>query len=347
MRGTVKRRIFAVSSVIVLLTISGFLYFPTASGGSSPASKVPSDLTTGANLASVGVGTQAFDNASTYGVGLSGAPVVLDGNALAQMEGSPPSIANMEKNITDYFVPLGVHLVFLDIFWGNDANTSSTLVAGGRDQAVSDWLSLGVKYQIDTILFLKQFGYFFSTQSWDQDFLNTYPEAATANGSGVYVPLTACSGCTKSSGWTIASPLVYRQYEMDLKQLWLWYGQYSSWVGIGEGATGDRKNYGSVGTAIKSSRPFDNFTMYTYANSVFFQRIIDPKTGTYLSDGTVSKIWSMFVNDRPDLFATTGTALTENANYTISGNNVILQRFYVPFGETLNGFTLKAMLATI
>src|SRR5580658_1553545 len=107
MRGTVKSQIFAVTSVIALLTISGFLYFPTVSGGSSPASQSSSDVTTAASLASVG-GTQTFDNASTYGVGLSGAPVVLDANALTQMEGNPPSIANMEKNITEYFVPLGV-----------------------------------------------------------------------------------------------------------------------------------------------------------------------------------------------------------------------------------------------
>jgi hypothetical protein len=164
---------------------------------------------------------------------------------------------------------------------------------------------------------------------------------------------SACSGCTTSSGWTISSPLVYRQFEQDLKQLDAWYGNYSDWIGLGEGSTGDRNYYGSLGgnpggvSSVKSSRAFDNFTIYTYANSVFFQRLINPSTGEYLDSGNQSKIWSEFVNDRPDLFASTGTAMIENANYSVFGNNVILERFYVPFGQTLNGFTLKAWLQEV
>jgi hypothetical protein len=261
------------------------------------------------------------------------------------MEGSG-GIANMEAYINEYFVPIGVHLVFVDPLWNNDANTTTALVAGGYQGVVADWLSLGVKYQINTIFFVKQFGYFFSSPSWDQDFINAYPSAATVNGSGVNVPTVNCSGCTTSSGWTIASPLVYRQYEMNLKQMWLWYGKYQSWIGVGEGATGDRNNYGSVGTAIKSSRPFDNFTLYTYANSLFFQRNINTVTGQY-ADGTVSKIWAMFVNDRPDVFASTGIAEANPSTWSVYGTSTILQRFFVPFGQTLDGFKLDAYLQTV
>ena len=254
-------------------------------------------------------------SASTYGTGLSGAPVILDINGLSQMEGGV-GISGMEAYINEYLVPIGVHLVFLDPLWNNGANTTATQVAGGYQGVVADWLSLGVKYQINTVFFVKQFGYFFSSPSWDQDFIDAYPSAATVNGSGASVPLVNCSGCTTSSGWTIASPLVYRQYEMDLKQMWLWYGQYPSWIGIGEGATGDRNNYGSIGTAIKSSRPFDNFTLYTYANSLFFQRNVDP-AGRYYQDGTPSKIWAMFVNDRPDVFASTGIAEVNPSTWAV------------------------------
>ena len=86
--------------------------------------------------------------------------------------------------------------------------------------------------------------------------------------------------------------------EEDLKQLYSWYGQYTSWIGFGEGATGDRNYYGGSSATIKTSRPFDNFTMNVYANSVFFQRNIDTATGKYLSNGQTSKIWQMFVADQ-------------------------------------------------
>ncbi|MDA4118703.1 MAG: hypothetical protein OK455_10220, partial [Thaumarchaeota archaeon] len=330
--------------VMALLLLSGSqtlanLTAPSSSQSTAFASPLGSNSSYGmAPFA----GTQA---ASTYGTGLSGAPVVLDINTLSQMEGSA-GIAGMEAYINEYFVPVGIHLVFLDPLWNNDANTTTTMVAGGYQGVVADWLSLGVKYHINTIFFVKQFGYFFSSPSWDQDFINAYPSAATVNSNGVSVPLVNCSGCTTSSGWTIASPLVYRQYEDDLKQMWTWYGQYPSWIGIGEGATGDRNNYGSIGTAIKTSRPFDNFTLYTYANSIFFQRNINSASGQY-ADSTVSKIWAMFVNDRPDVFASTGLAEVNPSTWSIYGTSAILQRFYVPFGQTLNGFKLSAYLQAV
>lgn len=162
-----------------------------------------------------------------------------------------------------------------------------------------------------------------------------------------------CSGCTTSAGWSISNPLAYRQIVQDVKQLWAWYGSYSDWIGIGEGATGDRNNYGSVGgnaggtTPIKTSRPFDNLTVYDYANSVFFQRLINTGNGHYTSDNSVSKLWSQFVNDRPDVFSITGSALITDNNFTVQANDALIERFYVPFGQNLNGFDLKAAITKV
>jgi hypothetical protein len=284
-------------------------------------------------------------SASTYGTGLSGAPVVLDEVTLTTMAGSLTRSA-FDALIEQYFVPLSIHLVFLDVGWNNGANTTSGMVSGGYKQWVADWLAASQQYNVQNILFVKQFGYYFSSPSWDQDFLNAYPGAATVNSNGTYVPLVSCSGCTTASGWTIASPDVYRQYESDLKQLIGWYGQYTSWIGIGEGATGDRNFYGNLGTSIKTSRPFDNFTVSVFAHSVFFTRNINSQ-GNYIADNSPSKIWGMFINDRPDIGASSGTALVFPATWNVFSGPTILQRFYVPFGTTLSGYTLKAYLGTV
>ncbi|MGH9919779.1 MAG: hypothetical protein ACRD6W_13055, partial [Nitrososphaerales archaeon] len=146
-----------------------------------PVGLVQSELATSSNSApAFGVTNSSVSSpVTTYGTGLSGGPVVMDVNSLSEMEGSPASIANMEKNVSQYFVPAGVRLVFLDLLWGNGANTTSTEVAGGYSQVVANWLKVGEMYGINTIFFDKQFGYFFGPTSWDQDFIDAYPSART------------------------------------------------------------------------------------------------------------------------------------------------------------------------
>ncbi len=115
-----------------------------------------------------------------------------------------------------------------------------------------------------------------------------------------------CSGCTTESGWTITSPIIYYQYEQDLKQLFTWYGNYTNWIGFGEGATGDRNEYIDPGTALKTARPWDNGTMLAFADSLFFQRTVN-SAGYYTNTNMISKIWSMFLADRPDIDVSTST----------------------------------------
>jgi hypothetical protein len=289
--------------------------------------------------------TSAFPNVQTYGVGLSGGPVVMDESILASLEGNPASIVNMEINVSKYFVPLGIHLVFLDIGWGeNDANTTKTLVAGGYSQLVADWLRVGIMYHINTIFFFKQFGYFFSSPSWDQDFLNQYPQAATVNASGINVPLGSCgAGCPTVSGWTITSPYVYLQMQEDIEQLYKWYGNYSSWIGIGEGATGDRNYYAGNGATIKSQRPWDNGTIYAFANSIFFQRNINA-SGYYIGTNVLSKVWSMFVQGRPETSYSVGYGFVNEINNPVYSGASWNEYFNVPEGNLTVGFDLKAWI---
>jgi len=285
------------------------------------------------------------DPTSTYGVGLTGAPVVLDESTLASMGGG--TVVQDENVIQEYFVPSAIDFVFLDIGWGNDANASTTQVAGGYEPWVNNWLYASNQFGIDNIFFTKQWGYFFGSPSWDQDLLNEYPSTATVNASGIDVPMNGCAGCTTSSGWTDASPLVYRAFEADLKQLYAWYGNYTNWIGFGEGSTGDRNNYAQTGGTIKTSRPFDNFTIDMYANSVFFQRNVNTATGKYLTDGTASKIWSMFLSDEPNIVLSVGAQEYSETYDIYTSSSSPAMSFYVPFGDSqASGFQLLAYLQT-
>ncbi len=247
--------------------------------------------------------------------------------------------------IREYLQPAAVHLVFIDIGWDNAANTTSSLVAGGYEQWLANWLSASQTFGIDNIFFTKQWGYFFSSPSWDQTFLAANPSAGTVGASGASVPLTNCAGCLTSSGWTVASPAVYRQFEQDLKQLYTWYGHYTSWIGFGEGATGDRNNYGSSGTSVKTSRPFDNSTISVFANSVFFQKNINMTTGEYLGTNDVSEIWNEFLASQPYISLNIGEPLVSSIQNSVYAGKTFSEEFYVPFGQTVDGFVLRAYLA--
>ena len=252
-----------------------------------------------------------------------------------------------ENVIQQYFVPSAINFVFLDIGWDGKANASTTQAAGGYESWVNNWLYASNQFGIDNIFFTKQWGYFFGSPSWDQDLLNEYPSTATVNALGVDVPMNGCSGCITSSGWTDASPLVYRAYEADLKQLYTWYGNYTNWIGFGEGSTGDRNNYAQTGGTIKTSRPFDNFTIGMYADSVFFQRNINTATGKYLSDGTASKIWSMFLSDQPNVVLSVGAQEYSETYDIYASSSSPAMPFYVPFGDSQSsGFKLLAYLQT-
>lgn len=342
------RRLLIASAIFLIslgipLQMSGLLA-PTVSGQGS------------SNIDSIS------QNNQTYGTGLSGAPVIMDESAVTSMTGGPTTVAAIETAIEEYLVPIGVNLVFIDIGWGNGANTSTTEVAGGYQQWVANWLEASEVFGIQNIFFVKQFGYFFAAPSWDQDFLDAYPQAETVNSSGVYVPLTSgCAGCLSSSGWSISNPLVLLQYEQDLKQLYTWYGNYTNWIGFGEGATGDRNNYADSGTSIKTERAWDNGTISQFANSIFFQRNINMTTGEY-SDGQLSDVWSMFLQDQPDEVSSSGPSYLNDCSYGttgqmgvfstsdicqhIYGRSIYLARFFVPWNATLNGFTMSAFLGT-
>ncbi|MGI0090477.1 MAG: hypothetical protein ACREBS_02090, partial [Nitrososphaerales archaeon] len=410
-----KRHKLVAVVVLALLTLVSNSTIPFNSIYSNTISAQSSPAPVDSNPAS----------ASTYGIGLSGGPVIMDTNFLASLEGNPPSMLNMERNVSEYFTPVGINLVFLDIGWGDGAaNTSRTLVMGGYNHFVADWLQVGELYNIKTIFFFKQLGYFGSAPSWDVDFLNAYPSAATTNASGVDVSLNPsttvvagtgtqnedgqnvlavastngffvgekvfvfvgfvggdtdlmtissiqsgspgtltftsnlgynhavgdpvrldCNGCTAQSGWTITSPDVYRQMEQDLKQLYIWYGSYSSWIGFGEGATGDRNNYAGTGSSVKTSRPWDNGTIDQFANSIFFQRSIS-SAGYYLGTNTLSDVWGMFLKDQPDTSLSIGIPVPSTFQSMVFSGSSKYQRFYIPFGTNLHGFSLLAYLAT-
>src|SRR5579875_1293001 len=238
-------------------------------------------------------------NIQTFSTGLSGGPVVLDESTLSEMVGGYQYMTQtaMSRVIEEYFVPMGIRFVFLDIGWmdGSTVNSSSlgTYVLGGYQQWIADWLEVSQQHGIYNIFFTKQFGYFFAP-GWDTAFLQAYPGAQTVNSQGEVSPLVNCAGCTSSSGWSIASPYVYQQMSQDLLQLYKWYGSYSSWIGIGEGATGDRNYYANTDNVIKTARPFDNATIQAYANSPMFRREIT-QSGYYIGTNVLSEIYQMFI----------------------------------------------------
>ena len=186
-------RVFALAIVFVMLVgflpqwnngLLGVIFAPSAVGTSTSSPLTPNDPI----------------NASTYGVGLSGAPVILDEPTLSSMTGGPTTVQAFKAIIQEYLVPMGVKLVFVDPGWDNSVNTSTTFVAGGYEQWLANWLQATYAYGIDNIFFTKQFGYYFASPSWDVDLLNAYPSTVTANASGINNPLSPTTRVVTGTG---------------------------------------------------------------------------------------------------------------------------------------------------
>ncbi|MDG6994386.1 MAG: hypothetical protein JRN52_00565 [Nitrososphaerota archaeon] len=234
----------------------------------------------------------SFASVQTYGVGLSGAPVTLTNL------GVNPNFDNRTtaiKWVQDYLVPIDAKLVFIDSYWANAANTSSHFVAYGYQPNIANFLYATYVEGINVAFFTQQWSHYYGCPSWDCDFTSAYPQALTANQSGAQL--------ATGMGYKIVTPLFYDQYRTDIAQLYKWYGNYTNWIGFGEGTQGDSGFIGADCGCLPNSN-FDNGSIDSYAHSQWFLQLVN-STGYYVGTNILSKIWQMFDSPSPVMYNTT------------------------------------------
>ncbi len=234
--------------------------------------------------------------ASTYITGIWG----IDATELRSLTDNQMNYEGFVSAIEKYFLPQNIHFVLLwTTVWQDHANTSSQNIV--YKSWIDDWLTACDIYGISNVFYLRQWAATSPEPSWDWDVYQQFPDMQTFNKSGYPInPNTArqiIPGTKKPGGWYAPDdPRFFYQLKEDLKQLYSYYGEHPSWVGIGT-HFGDYGTYGARDTSTRDVG-WGNFTIRNFADSIFYLRDVNA-TG-YHHDGTKCKIWEMFIeNENP------------------------------------------------
>lgn len=227
----------------------------------------------------------------TYGVGLSGAPV-----GWGPINGNNHSFDNRTSAlewVQQTLLPIDVKLLFVDPGWQYGANTTTHFVGQGYQQNLENLLWATYVEGIDVAFFTQQVA---TSNGWGCGFTADYPQAAPYWYNGTKDTSSNCY-------YSVLPPYFNGQYKTDITQYYSWYGNFTNWIGFGEGTQGDFESFGTECGCLPSTGPYSNTTLSDYAHSKWFLSLVN-STGYYLSDGSYSKIWHMFDSGTPREYPT-------------------------------------------
>jgi len=238
---------------------------------------------------------------------------------------------NFCRVIEEYFIPLNQRVVGLFIGWEQHANTPTTDIP--YYAWVDNWLSACDQYGIANFFYFGQWGTSSSAPSWWNDVLETYPDMQTYDRNGLPVALG------EANPISIDHPQLVEQYKEDLKQLWQYYGEHSSWIGWGS-FPGDFAHYARTDSRV-GDVGFANYSIANFAKTTYYLR--DVNASGFHSDGTKCEIWESFVEYTPLTIFGCGTRQESDEldvyGGTGTGGRLVAMKFKAP--ESMVGFEIK------
>lgn len=235
--------------------------------------------------------------------------------SLEKLSNGSQSVSTFEKVIQDYFLTLNIRRVLLDIGWQN-----YTVGTVPYEQWVDNWLTACDYLGVQNIFYVGQFTSGGIGSPWVTSLIAKDPTVQTYYSNGQSAPFI-----------DLSSPDVALQMEEDLSALYSYYGNQSSWVGIGTGSGANNPYFSSNSTVPMLG--YSNASLASFANSIYFKRDVN-QTG-YDSNGILDKLWSSFVSSQPAIMLSSGNWMTSSAvDLYPAGQNALAMRFYIPSKES-------------
>ncbi|MEM1989216.1 MAG: hypothetical protein QW782_01080 [Candidatus Bathyarchaeia archaeon] len=188
---------------------------------------------------------------------------------------------NFTKLFEQYFIPANIRLIGLAVGWEEHANTTFSDIPYYR--WVDDFLSTADKYGVKVFFHFGSWKPSAKVPSWWDDVVKAKPELLTSSKNGTII--------MRGNPLIIDSPLVLEQLKEDLKQLYLYYGEHVSWVGIAFGRPGYSFTYVPLNGTL-AEYGFDYYTLYKFFTSHYYLQDVDSEGHHY--DGTDCKLWETF-----------------------------------------------------
>jgi len=287
-------RIFTLSILLVILVSSNSMVLSSRSDSAS---------------------AQQFSSGipPTYGISELSPSNAINQSVLFSATRGDPSVSALEGFIEQKLLPFDIRLVLLDIGWQN-----YKVGEVPYEQWVNNWLTACDSLGVGNVLSIPQLTTLGINSTWVDSLLAIDPSARTFDALGRPINF-----------FSFDNPDVTTYLESDLSLLLSYYGNHTSWIGLGAGVPYSNPYY--QGSSEVPVMGYSNFSIQSFMNSVYYFR--DVNTSGFLPNGLPDPLWNTFVNTSQTIQLSSGVWM-ESVPYRVSGNGsmgtTVRIRFYLP-----------------
>ena len=227
------------------------------------------------------------------------------------------TLSSFENVIQNQYLPYGIRQILLDIGWQNYAVGSIPY-----EPWVNTWLTASDVMGIQNVIYTGQLTSAGVGSEWVRSLLQLDPSAQT-----YYINGTAAAFVSYDD------PDVAAFLERDLSIIYSYYGNHTSWVGIGTGAPSNDPYQSS--TQFMPLMGYSNTTISDFVNSVYYAQ--DVNASGFLPNGTLDPLWSSYKAVPPSIVLSSGLWMTSSPTsvYGAGGNaSFVEMRFQLPRNES-------------
>ncbi len=237
-------------------------------------------------------------------------------STLLALTGGNMTLSSFEKVIQNQYLPYGTRQILLDIGWQNYSVGSIPY-----ESWVNTWLTASDVMGIQDVIYTGQLTNAGVGSQWVRSLLQLDASSQTYYANG-----------TAAAFVSYNDPGVAVFLERDLSIIYSYYGNHTSWVGIGTGAPSNDPYQSS--TQFMPLMGYSNTTVSSFVNTVYYAQ--DVNASGYLPNGTLDPLWSSFAVS-PSIVLSSGLWMTSSpANVYGAGDeaNFIEMRFYLSRSES-------------
>lgn len=238
-------------------------------------------------------------------------------STLSALTSGNMTLSSFEKVMQSQYLPYGTRQILLDIGW---QNYSVGLIP--YEPWVNVWLTASDVMGIQDVIYTGQLTSAGVGSPWVHSLLQLDTSAQTH-----YINGTAAAFVSYDN------PDVAAFLESDLSIIYSYYGNHTSWVGIGTGAPSDDPYQSS--TQVMPLMGYSNTTVSDFVNTVYYAE--DVNASGYLPNGTLDPLWSSYKAVPPSIVLSSGLWMTSSpANVYGAGGeaNFVEMRFQLPRSES-------------
>lgn len=227
------------------------------------------------------------------------------------------SVGSYENAIQQNLLPLNIRTILLDIGWQN-----YPIGAIPYQVWLNNWLTASDVLGVSNVFYVGQLTQSGINSTWVNSLLKIDPAVRTYYSSG------QPANYVSPDNHDVALAL-----EKDLSLLYSYYGNHTSWVGLGTGYSNNSPYFSSNSTMPVLG--YSNYSISNFVNSNFYMR--DINSSGYDPNGSLDALWSSFRAMNQSIVLSSGNWWTSSPVHVYARapyENLATMKFYLPKNTT-------------